>query len=407
MESSITIQLSEKLIPVLSDKELQDIVAYFTVYEKYADAFTEKATEELKDHPVFGKIIRDTPKEITEATNKLSRDLQRDAILNNKWLPYIEYQIEQGIAYAKMGLDFKSWYEVITLARNFMSPYLHQEYGSGTKFLSALNGMNSFMDIAMSIIGEAYLLEKKQIIQRINKQLEQKVIERTEQLEAANKELEAFTYSVSHDLRAPLRAINGYALMLHEDYETKLDDEGKRLIDTIRHNTIKMGTLIDDLLALSKLGRKELQNTKIQMNELVNNVLSDIAILFTNRAEVQIGKLHDVKADYSLLYQVMFNLISNAIKYSSKETKPVIEIFSEEKNGDIIFSVKDNGVGFDMRYYDKLFGVFQRLHRQNEFEGVGVGLAIVQRIIAKHGGKVWAEGKVNEGAQFNFSLMVN
>jgi light-regulated signal transduction histidine kinase (bacteriophytochrome) len=195
--------------------------------------------------------------------------------------------------------------------------------------------------------------------------------------------------------------------MLKEDYETKLDEEGKRIIKAIRDYALKMGTLIDDLLAFSQLGRKEVKYTKINMNELVEDVLIDLDKLFTNKAEIKIGKLPHVKADRSLLKQVMVNLISNALKYSSKKEHPIVEIFSEKKQGEIVFSVKDNGTGFDMKYYDKLFGVFQRLHKQNEFEGVGVGLAIVQRVIAKHGGKVWAEGKVDEGAIFNFSLTIN
>lgn len=228
-----------------------------------------------------------------------------------------------------------------------------------------------------------------------------------EQLLAANKELEAFSYSVSHDLRAPLRAVNGYAQMLIEDYGTKIDEEGKRITESIRYNALKMGTLIDELLEFSRLGRKELEMREINMKELVKTILAELNNSITHTANIKIGKLHNVKADYSLLYQVMFNLISNAVKYSSKKEHPLVEIFSEEKNGEIIFCVKDNGAGFDMKYYDKLFGVFQRLHRQNEFDGVGVGLALVQRIIAKHGGKVWAEGKVNEGAQFNFSLTIN
>lgn len=227
-----------------------------------------------------------------------------------------------------------------------------------------------------------------------------------EQLLAANKELEAFSYSVSHDLRAPLRAVNGYAQMLIEDYGTKIDEEGKRITESIRYNALKMGILIDELLKFSRLGRKELEMREINMNEVVKIILAELNNSITHTANIKIGKLHNVKADYSLLYQVMFNLISNAVKYSSKKGHPLVEIFSEEKNGEIIFSVKDNGAGFDMKYYDKLFGVFQRLHRQNEFDGVGVGLALVQRIIAKHGGKVWAEGKVNEGAQFNFSLTI-
>ncbi|MFA6944867.1 MAG: ATP-binding protein [Pedobacter sp.] len=226
-----------------------------------------------------------------------------------------------------------------------------------------------------------------------------------DQLRAVNSELEAFSYSVSHDLRAPLRAVNGYAEMLKEDYGAKLDEEGRRIIEMINNNSTRMGILIDDLLAFSRLGRKEIQKIKINVIEMVERVLLELNKSMTHNTQIKVGKLHDVKADYTLLYQVMFNLISNAIKYSSKKDYPVVEISSEKKNGEIIFSVKDNGAGFDMRYADKLFGVFQRLHSHDEFEGTGIGLAIVQRIIAKHGGRIWAEGKVNEGAVFNFSII--
>ncbi|WP_339703356.1 response regulator [Algoriphagus aquimarinus] len=227
-----------------------------------------------------------------------------------------------------------------------------------------------------------------------------------DQLQAVNKELEAFTYSVSHDLRAPLRAVNGYAQMLNDDYNPKLDAEAKRFIDNIKYNATKMGMLIDDLLAFSRLGRKEIQKSNIDMNELTKEVLVDINKSIAHSAEIKIGNLHSAKVDYSLMRQVMFNLISNAVKYSSKKEHPLVEIFSKEKNGEIIFSVKDNGVGFDMHYADKLFGVFQRLHSQKDFEGTGVGLAIVQRIISKHDGKVWAEADLNNGASFYISLPI-
>lgn len=228
-----------------------------------------------------------------------------------------------------------------------------------------------------------------------------------DKLLAVNKELEAFSYSVSHDLRAPLRAINGYAEILNEDYGTKLDDEGKRIIEIISDNATRMGILIDELLSFSRLGRKEIQMTEINMNKLVEEVMVELNKSMTHHAKIKIGKLHEAKADYGLLRQVMFNLISNAVKYSSKKKIPIVEISSEEKKNEIIFSVKDNGAGFDMQYADKLYGVFQRLHSQDEFEGTGVGLAIVQRIISRHKGRSWAEGKVNEGAVFYFSIMKN
>ena len=225
-----------------------------------------------------------------------------------------------------------------------------------------------------------------------------------QQLEAANKELESFSYTVSHDLRAPLRSINGYASMLFEDYGHILDDDGKVMINSLRLNANKMGVLIDDLLAFSRLGRKELQKKELNMNELIQNVLKEINTLYKHKAKIQVEQLHSIQADYSLLYQAVFNLISNAVKYSAKKEIPVIEISSEVKNNEVIFSIKDNGAGFDMKYLNKLFGVFQRLHTVEEFEGTGVGLAIVQKIIIRHEGKVWAEGKVDEGAVFRFSL---
>jgi PAS domain S-box-containing protein len=236
------------------------------------------------------------------------------------------------------------------------------------------------------------------------KKTEERMLKLNEELQNVNKELEAFTYSVSHDLRAPLRAVNGYANMIQEDYGKVLDEEGGRLLDVIRYNAEKMGRLIDDLLAFSRLGRKELDLTKEDMNQLVDGVLIDLGKSNKITADIRVGKLHAAKVDYGLMHQVMLNLISNAVKYSSKNPKPVVEIASKKENNEIIFSVKDNGVGFDMKYADKLFGVFQRLHSMEEFEGTGVGLAIVQRIVNKHNGRVWAEAKKDEGATFYIAL---
>lgn len=227
------------------------------------------------------------------------------------------------------------------------------------------------------------------------------------QLQSVNKELEAFSYSVSHDLRAPLRAVSGYAQMMTEDYGTKLDEEGIRILDAIKFNAARMGTLIDDLLSFSRLGRKDIQRTEVDMNDLVEGVMIDMDKVMKHNAEIKIDKLPKVRADYGLLHQVVYNLVANAVKYSSKKDKPVVEVSAKEDKNEIIFSIKDNGAGFNMDYASKLFGVFQRLHSQEEFEGTGVGLAIVQRIINKHGGRVWAEGQVNKGATFYFSLTKN
>jgi PAS domain S-box-containing protein len=239
---------------------------------------------------------------------------------------------------------------------------------------------------------------------QLNESLERKIAERTLQLEAANKELEGFSYSVSHDLRAPLRIINGYADMLYTDYKTELNGEGLRLLDIIMYNTRHMGKLIDALLNLARMGRKELTVQHADMNAIVMSTIKEQISLQTRSVTFDTAELIAVNCDSVLMRHVWSNLISNAIKYSSKVENPMITIKSTENEHDVIYSVKDNGVGFDMKYSHKLFGVFQRLHNKTDFDGTGVGLALVQRIVAKHGGKVWAEGVENTGATFYFSI---
>lgn len=224
------------------------------------------------------------------------------------------------------------------------------------------------------------------------------------QLETTNKELESFSYSVSHDLRAPLRALNAYSKIIEEDHYELLNDDVKALLDNVQSNAQRMGRLIDDLLAFSKLGRKEVEKSLINMNNVTEYVVHEIGKSTTHRAAIKINSLHPAEADYALLHQVWMNLISNAIKYSGKKDKPEIEIGSTELENEITYYIKDNGAGFNMQYADKLFAVFQRLHNTDEFEGTGIGLAIVQRIIIKHGGKIWAEGEVDKGATFYFTL---
>jgi signal transduction histidine kinase len=241
-------------------------------------------------------------------------------------------------------------------------------------------------------------------IQVFNQKLEQNIIDRTKELEAANKELEAFSYSVSHDLRAPLRSIDGYSRVMIEDYGDKLDEEGKRTLNVIMKNAVRMGQLIDDLLSFSRIGKQNLRKVILDMNALTQVVATELKEQQKRDVDLNIKSMLAIQGDSSMLKQVMTNLVSNALKYSNKKAKSVVEIGSYAENGHHIYYVKDNGAGFDMRYYDKLFGVFQRLHSANEFEGTGVGLALVHRIVSKHGGKVWAEGKVDEGATFYFSL---
>jgi len=224
-------------------------------------------------------------------------------------------------------------------------------------------------------------------------------------LKKANEELESFSYSVSHDLRAPLRAINGNAAILEEDYITALAPDGVKALNSVIRNSKKMGALIDDLLAFSKLGRKQVTLSVINMTELVKSVVEELLMEdIQERTEINVAMLPNAKGDYTLIKQVWINLLSNAIKYSKYKPKTVIEVAAYEKDNQVVYYLKDNGVGFDMKYYDKLFGVFQRLHSQDEFEGTGIGLANVQRIVHRHKGIVWAESKPNEGTSFYFTL---
>ncbi|MBI2748065.1 MAG: PAS domain S-box protein [Burkholderiales bacterium] len=223
-------------------------------------------------------------------------------------------------------------------------------------------------------------------------------------LEATNKELESFSYSVSHDLRAPLRAIDGFSRIVQDDYAGKLDDEGRRLLGVIRDNSQKMAQLIDDLLEYSRLGRKPLSTGEIDMKRLVEEVLGELQASGESSHGLVLGTLPPARGDATLVKQAWTNLLANAIKFSGRREQPLIEVSGHENGAQCVYCVKDNGAGFDMRYYEKLFKVFQRLHREEEFEGTGVGLAIVQRVVSRHGGRVWAEGKVDEGAAFYFSL---
>ena len=238
-----------------------------------------------------------------------------------------------------------------------------------------------------------------------NQELERRVQERTDQLEAANKELEAFSYSVSHDLRAPLRHINGFTNLLTES-EKSLSAEGKRYLARIVSSATRMGQLIDDLLNLSRNSRTEMRRTKINLKTLVDETIQRLQPETEGRnIRWKIAALPTVQADVALLQQVFSNLLLNAIKYSRQRKVAEIEIgFLKETPQETTIFVRDNGAGFDMKYADKLFGVFQRLHSDEEFEGTGVGLANVRRIISRHGGRTWAEGKVDEGATFYFTL---
>jgi light-regulated signal transduction histidine kinase (bacteriophytochrome) len=280
-------------------------------------------------------------------------------------------------------------------------------YGKSVKFEQHVPQLDKWFAISLYSPEKGYFVslidnitERKKAeaeINALNEGLELRVKERTE-------ELESFSYSVSHDLRAPLRAVKGYAKILEEDYAPSFDAEGKRLLGEVQNHAQNMGILIEELLAFSRLGRKDVNKDQINMEMMIRDIIKEISITTEIKAKIQFGELLPVVADRFLLKHVMMNLLSNALKFSSQEEEPLVEISSRKENSMITYSIKDNGVGFEMNYQHKLFNLFQRLHTVEEFPGTGVGLSIVQRIIHKHNGKVWGVGKINEGATFLFSL---
>ena len=281
----------------------------------------------------------------------------------------------------------------------------------GSRF-PAIVSVTALRDAQSRIIG--YLLigtdntarrKAEDAVKQLYAELEQRVIQRTAELEAANKELEAFSYSVSHDLRTPLRAVDGYSQAVLEDYGAQLPEGGRRYLQTIREGAQRMGALIDDLLTFARLNRQELGKRVIDTGKLVRGALNELGSPWPDRSvEILVGDLPTSSGDPALLKQVWLNLLSNALKYTRKREKTAIEIGCMKTNGADTFFVRDNGTGFDLRYADKLFGVFQRLHRAEDYEGTGVGLAIVQRIIHRHGGRVWADAAIDRGATFYFTL---
>jgi len=240
---------------------------------------------------------------------------------------------------------------------------------------------------------------------RINTELEQRVIERTRDLEEVNKELELFSYSVSHDLRAPLRGIIGFTTVLVEEHSSALNEEGKRIASRVIGNAKKMNELIENLSDLYRTRKRELQKTELPMQLLATEICNELKEAEKNRIiSIKINTLPSAIGDSILIKQVWQNIIGNAIKYSGKKQEAYIEIGSVLEKGKEVYYVKDNGAGFDMKYYPNIFGIFQRLHTKKEFEGTGIGLAIVQKIVSRHGGEIWAESKINEGATFYFTL---
>ena len=390
-------------------------------------------TERIKELERENSILRQQQIEITEAKElylKIFEDFpaliwrsRLDKLcdyFNKTWLDFTGRTMEQefgnGWAEGVHPEDFQHCLEIYTNAfdqrETFSVEYRLRRYDGQYRWIiddgcPRYDSKGEFI----GYIGHCLdISERKQAeaeIRKFYKTLERRVEERTEQLLAANKEMEAFSFTVSHDLRAPLRGIHGFTQILMEDYADKLDDEGRRICSIIQDNSLKMAHLIDDLLEFSRLTHAEMQRSVINMKNLVDSVYLEVADAeLQKRIDLDIGELCNVHGDPVMIRQVWINLFSNAIKYSSGRKRIMISISCKNEGGKCIFCIRDNGAGFDMKHVNKLFGVFQRLHSIKDFEGTGVGLAIVKRIIERHGGEVWAKGEVDKGAAFYFSLPI-
>jgi PAS domain S-box-containing protein len=530
----------------LTPDEQQGLEDYWQVYEAHRLEIRAELVRDIEQQPEFSTILQLEPIAQSQKQEQLSLELQRRAIFDADWDPYLKSLQQQGQHYARMGLSFHAWFEVVSQFRKYMRPHLLEAYrDSPEHLLSAMNGVDKFIEIVMSTIGESYLDLKQELIRQqevdilesrehqradalfrglmeaapdamivvnprgeieiVNSQAERlfgyersamlgrgiemliperfrqghssyrshfsaqpiarpmgtglelfgqrsdgtefpveislspletegghlvtaairDVTERRQaeheieelnatlqrratELEVANRELESFSYSVSHDLRAPLRTIDGFSQALLEDYRDQLPRDAQHFLERVRVAAQRMAKLIDDLLELSRISRIPVERHPIDVSALAKSIAEELRQADPQRkVDFDIAPHLKANGDPELLRIAMQNLMNNAWKFTSRRPDAKIEVGSNNGKGPRVFHVRDNGAGFDMAYANKLFGAFQRLHAVTEFPGTGIGLATVQRIIHKHGGRVWAESVVDQGATFYFTLQAS
>jgi signal transduction histidine kinase len=371
-------------------------------------SYLEAYKQVVKQKPTFTAYLDDLIRESPEQQQRVGLlDRMMDRQLNAESKAIAQFQEGGFRAVKKMAFEGAGKRELGVIHKIIAEMDVHErqavsrrvvESSAGTKTTIVLLGIGALLQLVL--LAWVYYLIRHDLTER--RRVAGELQRRGELLEAANKELEAFSYSVSHDLRAPLRHIDGYAALLRKSVDQSLNDKAARYLQTISDSAKQMGQLIDDLLVFSRMGRQEILHTAVNLDQLIKNILSDLRLDLQGR-EISwtIAALPEVQGDPAMLRQVFMNLIANAVKFTSTRPMATIEIGVEHPSStEIVLFVRDNGVGFDMQYAPKLFGVFQRLHRVDEFEGTGIGLANVRRIVHRHGGRTWAEGVPDKGATF-------
>jgi PAS domain S-box-containing protein len=382
-------------------QQLRDSTAKAEHLASYVRSLLEASLDPLVTISPEGKIT-----DVNKAT-ELATELPRHLLIGTEFAEYFTDCEKAREGYRQV------------LAAGFVTDYPLVLRGASGALIDVLCNASVYRNEGGDIVGifaaardVTWHRQAEAEIRRYQEELEEQVKERTarltetnRELEATNKELEAFSYSVSHDLRTPLRAIDGFSRMLLAEHASTLDQEGHRLLNVVRDNTLKMSQLIDDILAFSRIGRATFSPVEVDMEAIARAAYNDLEPARAGRSiEFRLGPLPKSHADPIMMERVFTNLLDNAIKYSAPTANPIIEVEGRVENNEAVYIVRDNGVGFDMRFVGKLFGVFQRLHRPSEFSGTGIGLSIVKRIVARHGGRVWAEGKLNHGTTLGFSL---
>ena len=376
--------------------------------QAYLEAYKRVIAQKPTFTTYLNELTQDSPEQQRRA-GELNRLMERQASAESKAITHVQ---ERGIqSVRKMALEGAGRRELDGIHQIISEMDVYERQALNRRVIeSAASTRHTIMLLAVGaglqlvLLASVYYLIRHDITER--RRVAGELQRRGELLEAANKELEAFSYSVSHDLRAPLRHIDGYAALLRKTVDQSLNEKAARYLQTISDSAKQMGQLIDDLLVFSRMGRQDMLQTTVNMDQLIKSILSDLRLdLHGRQISWTIASLPEVKGDPSMLRQVFMNLLTNALKFTSTKPMASIEIGVEPPGSDeVVVYVRDNGVGFDMQYAPKLFGVFQRLHRADEFEGTGIGLANVRRIVHRHGGRAWADGMPDKGATFYVAL---